>query len=203
MNLRPPGYEPDELPGCSTPQSFIRSESVSERFALSNERGLNSSALGRGFGTFLGRCLSSDSTIFPATSTIRRIFVVVVVMAVVAKFGEIDECSYLEPGIRTAARRCMDLKYQKARSPSLWSYRLIQELRRSQACESHSCHGESRCPVRILLRRQRPATVRIRAIPPRESGPAARCRPGPASCEFAPPVRWRSRPSALPLAPPR
>ena len=21
MNLRPPGYEPDELPGCSTPQS--------------------------------------------------------------------------------------------------------------------------------------------------------------------------------------
>ena len=24
LNLRPPGYEPDELPGCSTPRSMLR-----------------------------------------------------------------------------------------------------------------------------------------------------------------------------------
>ncbi len=23
LNLRPPGYEPDELPGCSTPRYFV------------------------------------------------------------------------------------------------------------------------------------------------------------------------------------
>ena len=28
MNLRPPGYEPDELPDCSTPRSFFKLRSL-------------------------------------------------------------------------------------------------------------------------------------------------------------------------------
>ena len=40
LNLRPSGYEPDELPGCSTPRSGVGSREPEARMGLADGSGL-------------------------------------------------------------------------------------------------------------------------------------------------------------------
>jgi hypothetical protein len=59
LNLRPSGYEPDELPGCSTPRQQLAISRAANRFALTRENVISRgfSALGRPGDDLLSRVL--------------------------------------------------------------------------------------------------------------------------------------------------
>ena len=71
MNLRPSGYEPDELPGCSTPRHFFpgcfsSSKNLSSAYITEAKRPLEGGLLFGWAGVVLRRCCFIDHAAYRA-----------------------------------------------------------------------------------------------------------------------------------------
>ena len=74
MNLRPSGYEPDELPGCSTPRKVRGRTSGETRALTGGKRVVRAGREGRWRNCWLGLATTRSPTVRTAVPWARRGF---------------------------------------------------------------------------------------------------------------------------------